>query len=160
LVALLDSYATQSAADWREADEADLYAQFIRHLGVSAAALADDAEEFRRLEGDGRLAFVLERLMAAEERYARLGAARLRRLFEVFETHTRAARAYEPGPFEGRVALFAASEGGGDAAAGWSALAAGGLDLRLVPGDHYTLLERPNIEVLADELRALLRDAG
>jgi thioesterase domain-containing protein len=161
LVALLDSYATQSVAvddDGADDAEADLYAQFIQHLGLSVSALAGYAEEFRRLAGDERLAFVLERIMAAEDRYARLGAARMRRLFEVFETHTRAARAYRPGPFDGRVALFAASEGGGEAAAaGWSALAAGGLDFRLMPGDHYTLLERPNVEVLAGELGARLQ---
>jgi thioesterase domain-containing protein len=86
----------------------------------------------------------------------------VRHLFRVFEIHTRAAQRYAPKPYAGRVALFRA----GDAASGhqksteiWSAAVGGGLDFHLVPGNHYTILQRPNVEVLASQLRAHLDKA-
>ena len=42
---------------------------------------------------------------------------------------------------------------------GWSAVAAGGVDVRLVPGSHLTMLSEPHIRELADELRSIIREA-
>jgi thioesterase domain-containing protein len=39
---------------------------------------------------------------------------------------------------------------------GWSEWAAGGVDVHVVPGNHATMVYKPHVEVLAEELRACL----
>nr|VFJ93686.1 MAG: hypothetical protein BECKLFY1418B_GA0070995_10493 [Candidatus Kentron sp. LFY] len=39
---------------------------------------------------------------------------------------------------------------------GWGRYAAGPVDLHEVPGDHYTMMSHPNVEVLAERLRGRL----
>jgi thioesterase domain-containing protein len=65
--------------------------------------------------------------------------------------------AYKPKPYEGRVVLFRAThapkEGTyGPHDLGWSTLTAGGLDIIMIPGDHHSMLQEPNIAVLAEEM--------
>ena len=74
----------------------------------------------------------------------------------------RALAAHRPQPYPGRVVFFEAADqpialhlG---SCLGWAELAGGGLDLRVVPGDHSTLLQQPNAAVLAATLAALLAD--
>jgi amino acid adenylation domain-containing protein len=163
-VVLLDSYPSQAGESATQVGRNDLFIPFIQHLGLPVGNFFADAGEFRRLAEDARLAYVLERIMAAEEVYAQLGLKRMRRLFEVFEIHTRAARAYEPAPYDGRVELFFAADGDAcarrAALAVWSGVAVDASNFRLVPGDHYSILERPNVAALAGELRARLQEVG
>jgi thioesterase domain-containing protein len=65
--------------------------------------------------------------------------------------------AYKPKPYEGRVVLFRAThapkEGSyGPPDLGWGTLTAGGLDIIMIPGDHHSMLQEPNIAVLAEEM--------
>ena len=73
----------------------------------------------------------------------------------------RAIRTYTPKAYPGRVVLLVASERvkewAGDPDFGWSALAGGGLDVRVVAGSHDTMFHEVNIPVLARELEDLLR---
>ncbi len=54
-----------------------------------------------------------------------------------------------------RVTLFRAIENLGfiDHDLGWSELAPGGLEIHDVPGDSFSMLEEPHIQVLAEKLR-------
>jgi thioesterase domain-containing protein len=36
---------------------------------------------------------------------------------------------------------------------GWRKLATGGIDLHLVPGDHFSMMREPHVSVLAEQLR-------
>jgi aspartate racemase len=42
---------------------------------------------------------------------------------------------------------------------GWGRLAAEGLDIRLVPGNHLGMLQEPHVRVLAEQLRACMNKA-
>ena len=42
---------------------------------------------------------------------------------------------------------------------GWGGLAAGGLDVRVVPGNHLAMLQKPHVRILAEELRDCLHKA-
>ncbi|WP_199733803.1 MULTISPECIES: hypothetical protein [Corallococcus] len=42
---------------------------------------------------------------------------------------------------------------------GWAAYAPGGLDMHTVPGDHYSFLKPPHLQVLAARLRDALAKA-
>jgi thioesterase domain-containing protein/acyl carrier protein len=74
----------------------------------------------------------------------------------LLETHYQAMREYHPKPYPGRVTLFRARTRplfrlhGNDL--GWRKLAAGSLDVITVPGNHESMLEEPNVSVLAQSL--------
>ncbi|MDP8963997.1 MAG: thioesterase domain-containing protein, partial [Cyanobacteriota bacterium] len=72
-----------------------------------------------------------------------------------------AANNYVPHPYPGKVVLFRAMDRSGfeaysDAQWGWGSLAAGGLEVHHVPGDHIGILKEPHVQVLATNLRACL----
>ncbi|NPC85505.1 hypothetical protein HPC49_45845 [Pyxidicoccus fallax] len=62
---------------------------------------------------------------------------------------------------EGSLVLLRAAEGPADAGEdlGWSGLARSGVEARVVPGDHYSLVAVPHVERLAEVLRELLARA-
>ncbi|MEP6707581.1 MAG: amino acid adenylation domain-containing protein, partial [Pyrinomonadaceae bacterium] len=72
-----------------------------------------------------------------------------------------AAREYVPKVYPGRVTLFWASEDlntGHDAVDGWEVLAAGGVEIRELPGTHLNIIKEPFVEHLAREISACLAD--
>ncbi len=76
----------------------------------------------------------------------------------------RALRQYQPRIYPGRLTLFRArmqplfSSHNPDK--GWGQLAAGGLEIRVVPSNHLGMLQEPHVRVVAEQLRACLNDAG
>ncbi len=80
----------------------------------------------------------------------------------IWDVQRAAARAYQPRPYPGRIVFFQARErplaGRLASLRGWTRLAGGGLDVRLLPGDHATILLPRNGEAVAKELRAILAD--
>jgi thioesterase domain-containing protein len=91
-------------------------------------------------------------------------------VFGLSERHRRVARAqyqalkaYTPRVYPGKITLFRArmqplfSSHAPDK--GWRRLAAGGLDIKVIPGNHLGMLQEPHVEVLAGQLRACLDQA-
>ncbi|MBI3848234.1 MAG: AMP-binding protein, partial [Planctomycetes bacterium] len=89
------------------------------------------------------------------------------RLTQVYRAHLRAAYGSWVGPCRGPIVLFRASEPSGgaptesetDPTLGWAALTTERVDVRFVPGTHESLLEPPNVSVLANELTRCLDEA-
>ena len=90
--------------------------------------------------------------------------------FQFSEQHRKVARAqywalkeYTPRMYPGRLTLFRArmqpffSSHAPDK--GWGRLAAGGLDIRIVPGNHLGMLQEPHVKTLAENLKACLEKA-
>ena len=78
------------------------------------------------------------------------------RLVRLYGTHLRAATSYRLSPYVGRISLFLPERAHRDTAPAWTAVAAGGLDVTTVPGDHYTLLRTPQVEEVVRGLSSLL----
>ena len=82
---------------------------------------------------------------------------------KVAQAQHRAFREYKPRTYCGRLTLFRArmqplfSSHAPDN--GWGRLAAGGLDVRVVPGNHLAMLQEPHVRILAEELRDCLHKA-
>jgi amino acid adenylation domain-containing protein len=77
------------------------------------------------------------------------------------EVQSRASQAYTPKPYAGRLVLFRAMqreafEYANSYDMGWGPLAANGLDIFEVPGDHLGILKEPNVPVLAEKLQSYL----
>jgi amino acid adenylation domain-containing protein len=83
---------------------------------------------------------------------------------QTLANHCRALAAYRPGPYPGRVTLLRARTqalfGPHQFDLGWGRLAAGGVDVRVIPGDHDSIIVEPDVRSLAWELAAALAAAG
>ncbi|MBZ4423133.1 thioesterase domain-containing protein, partial [Myxococcus sp. RHSTA-1-4] len=89
-----------------------------------------------------------------------VGLPQVRTLFDVFASNLRAMKHYAPSPFAGRIVMLRATESPAEAPdRGWGALAAQGLVLHDVPGNHYSVLRAPHVQLLAERLAALLAEA-
>jgi amino acid adenylation domain-containing protein len=79
---------------------------------------------------------------------------------KVAHAQHRAMRNYRPKVYPGQLTLFRArmqplfSSHKPDK--GWGRLAAGGIEIRVVPGNHLGMLQEPHVKILAKELRACL----
>jgi thioesterase domain-containing protein/acyl carrier protein len=93
-----------------------------------------------------------------------LDLVQAQRLLQVFRGHILAANDYHPQSYPGNVDLFLAE--GGIAAdslesiAGWQQLATQGVTVHWIPGDHHTMVTKPNVLVLAEKLQLCLEKLG
>jgi thioesterase domain-containing protein len=105
------------------------------------------------------------RLEPQSSRLRQLGelASYSERHLAIARAQSRALRSYKPQPYSGRLTLFRARMqpffSCHDPDKGWNRLAAGGLDIRSVPGNHLAMLQEPHVKAFADELRACLDKA-
>ena len=74
------------------------------------------------------------------------------RNFHIIDTYDKAVKAYRPKPYKGKLTVIKAERSWGPNEMGWSALAQGGLEVQLVPGDHFSVILEPQVAVLAQRL--------
>jgi thioesterase domain-containing protein/SAM-dependent methyltransferase len=81
-------------------------------------------------------------------------------MFRMFMLHVSETLRYRPKAYAGRVTLFKCTPLGGlnakDPTCGWGLLAAGGVDVHEMPGEHLTMLRHPHVRVFAERLRDVL----
>ncbi len=159
LVAMFDTYAP-AALDLPGPGTEDDVGDMVTLLGSEVAL---DEALLRRLEGDARLAYLLDAAKAAGIIPPGYRPAEARRLIDVFAAVSRAAGAYRPAPCDAPVILFTAQEetagavrDPGEESHGWSGLARGGLEIQTVAGSHVQMLHRPLVADIAARLRAML----
>ena len=84
-----------------------------------------------------------------------------RALKDVREACAEAARRYDAQPYSGKVTLFQAQERSlsspKDPVASWKAIALGGIEVHEVPGGHGSIVDDPQVKVLARELKDCLQ---
>ena len=80
-----------------------------------------------------------------------------------YRINMKIVRAYQPQPYPGSITFFRAQGQLPDlppyAEQRWTRLAVGGLAVYEVPGDHYSLLVSPHVQVLARRLQECLQRA-
>lgn len=85
-----------------------------------------------------------------------------RRLQVYFNNHL-ASRDYKPKIYQDPVVNYMPSEEIGrnnrDSISGWKKFFAGGMEIHKVPGDHYTMLDEPNVRTLAEKLNDCIERA-
>lgn len=134
---------------------------------VGLVALVDSAmpgrwagmlEDLRALKERGRL--VQERVYAIA--LPALRVPQLRMLKGVAESHRWALWNYRARPLEGRILLINPRDDrhARRSERGWRALAAGGTEVALVPGNHGDLVKEPGVALLAERINAQLASAG
>jgi thioesterase domain-containing protein len=161
LLALIDSSVRQAAAP-DEAEVSRIALHFAWDLFRTAGMELQPPENLSELGPEALLEALLEQGRVAGLIAPGAEAHEFRALFRVFESNLRASFHYRPKPYTGTVTLLRASEPplaeGEDADHGWSALAAR-VERHELSGDHYTLLQRPHVQKLAERLKECLARA-
>jgi thioesterase domain-containing protein/acyl carrier protein len=157
LLAFLDSRVPTADAELADEDfEAQLLFDVVRYFGLSL----DPREFLTRFPKDELLSRVLEQAKSAGLVPPEIQASQAQPFLELCNADFRATRNYRVHRYPGRITLFKASQElsgtSSDPALGWDEWAAGGVDVQIVPGNHATMVYKPNVEVLAEKLRASL----
>ncbi len=162
LLALIDTLPPETAT--APATDEELVASFAQDMArLLGSEVGISPEALRSLPEPEKLAHVVRLGHTAGLLPADFGLARIEPLFATFAANLQASRAYAPEPYTGRLTLWVSEATAASHAAAldaWSRLVPAGLDRTLLPGDHYSLLRRPEVERLARELAAILTGPG
>jgi thioesterase domain-containing protein len=128
-------------------------------------------EEFKQLDLEARLEFVLDQLRVAQPPGGNTKLEQSRRALKLYQYHGRAIQNYQPRVYPGRITLFRSSEvdtnsvayqyeknhpSFNDPVLGWSSLSQEPIDVYHVPGSHTKIVVEPHVRVLAQHLRACI----
>jgi thioesterase domain-containing protein len=153
---LVDAAVPGTGGEPKDADDAVLASWFARDLGgLTGIDLEVAASDLRGKSGEEQAALLLSRAQAAHVLPRDLGTGDLLAHLAVFKRNYTALLGYTPGAYAGTVHLLAAAEGEGDLAEPWRQAAAR-VEVEAVPGNHYTMVRPPEVDVLAERLRAQL----
>ena len=161
-LALLDISALDLVApeDLQEQEDEAFLMNYLAGLVAEDNFRSLNLERIRQLTLDEQLNFVIEQAKYVNRLPPDFGLAQARRMLQVFKSHGQAINSYRLQPYLGRVTLFLTSEGevacSQNPTLGWGELAAQGVEIHWVPGDHKTLIHEPHVKVLAEQLRTCL----
>jgi thioesterase domain-containing protein len=86
-----------------------------------------------------------------------------RHYLKMNKTQMHAWQEYSPRPYGGKIILFRSEEMAANASPGsdlgWGDLAAGGVDVIEVPGDHMSMMRPPQVKTLAYLIKASVEQA-
>jgi amino acid adenylation domain-containing protein len=163
LLALIDSRAPDAFEPAEDEDGPQLIAAFAADIGLPLESFNLSPERLAQLEPAERLAYVLDEAKAANLVPPDFGLAQAERLYEVFKSNVRAVREYVPRVSPGRATLFKSSEqlarSNVDSTMGWDKFFEGGVSVHTAPGNHYTVMSEPGVQILAAQLTASLNRA-
>ena len=171
LLALIDSEAPskgQGKLSWFT-----LLAILALDLGLANEKLVALLHEIRNLPPPAQLRRVWAETRRAGVIPAEMTLLEFRRLFDTFKASSEMMHRYEAGEYAGRVTLIRAEQsleedpsfvrfddwyetGVDDPAHGWAQLAAEGVDVHVVPGNHFSVMREPFVEALAERLRGCI----
>ncbi|NEP09078.1 MAG: amino acid adenylation domain-containing protein [Symploca sp. SIO2C1] len=118
-------------------------------------------EQLQQLMPEERLGYVLKQAKMFDLLPEEVRVEDLENLFEVFQATAIASYNYEARPYPGNIVLFNASQQpidlGGDRTLGWGDFVAGEIEIHEIPGEHFSIIREPQVQVLAEKLM-LCRD--
>jgi amino acid adenylation domain-containing protein len=159
LLALLDSPAPlprNKSTDVYDYDNAKFLVNLATDMAHSAGKnLPMSYDHLWQLEPDEQLNYVLEQAQMANLMPPDVGLQQLRRLLQVFKSNVQAMLSYVPQVYPNRMLLFKASDSSelNHPTLGWDELSSEALEIITVPGDHYTMLGLPHIQILKERLK-------
>ncbi|MFN8459769.1 MAG: thioesterase domain-containing protein, partial [Anaerolineae bacterium] len=161
LLALLDP-PRPSAPTGGQANGTAMLVNFGQDFGLTLDASTISSDHFQQLKPDQQLGYILAQAKSANLVAADVDLDQLRRHLQVFMANQQARSSFTPQTYPGRVILLQAAERPNseeEPTLGWDKFATGGVEIYTVPGDHYTLLKEPHVQVLARYLKTCLEAA-
>ncbi|MFP4437568.1 MAG: type I polyketide synthase [Chloroflexaceae bacterium] len=117
------------------------------------------AHELRTIPAEEQIAYLLQRVENGHARGFTL--PQLEQLLRVIKANREALLNYAPQPYPGRIIFFRAQETGSNALPVrpehfWLDLAAAGIEINPVPGNHFTMNQQPHVQQIAVHLERSL----
>ncbi|MET0399319.1 MAG: non-ribosomal peptide synthase/polyketide synthase [Longimicrobiaceae bacterium] len=157
-VVLVDTSMPGTGPAGPEGDAA-LLAGFARHLEIPLERIALSHDELLALAPAERLRRAWEAARDAGVVPSDVDLAHFRPLWEVYRANAGASREYGWGTCAADLLLLRAAErAAGEAGeiGEWARLTSGSMDVRIVPGDHFSMMREPYVRVVAAELAEFL----
>ncbi|MBW4647611.1 MAG: amino acid adenylation domain-containing protein [Kastovskya adunca ATA6-11-RM4] len=133
---------------WRNAFGFPLFRRVFQRMGINRS--------WQSLWGRA----ALSSLIPQSQKRQILRERSIRPLFPVFQANSQATLSYVPQIYQGKITLLRAttqvSGTDGDPTLGWSQLTMKEVDVHLVAGNHLTILKKPHVQVLGEQLRRCL----
>ncbi|XGW00925.1 MAG: amino acid adenylation domain-containing protein (plasmid) [Leptolyngbya sp. BL-A-14] len=109
----------------------------------------------------GRIERIAIASLLPQEVQARvLNELTVRPMLQVFYANSQAVHRYVPQSYPGRITLFRTSapsvEGTPDLTLGWQQLTGLKVEIHQIPGNHFTMLRKPQVELLAQQLKVCI----
>jgi|GEM_PF-937530 len=160
LLALLDSRAPAPPPEISEIDELLLMHSFAQDLGLDLKSIRFSESELERLGPDEQLTYLFACARASNILPPDLELDQLQRLYELFKINRGAMLGYMPQSKLDRITLLRTEEystpNGQMGAAGWKSFATEGVEVHVVPGNHFNMVREPFVKALASQLKACL----
>lgn len=156
---LLDAVAPASERiPFGEDDDTTLLANFAWHYHLSLDTRSPSTDDFSRLANSNQLGLLLEQAKLNKVMPPDFDLTHFRQLLHVYKSNVRAMRNYVPVVVPVPLLILRAEhdemETSADPTLGWSGLSTQVIEVYQVPGDHFTLLQEPNVAVVAARLSA------
>ena len=162
LLVLIDARAPDHQGEPTEEDDVAAMVNFSQHLGLPLDHIHISLDHFLSLGPDERLAYVMEEARGAGLVPAAITLSQVRRLFEVFKANGMAMNNYTPEMARCRIALLKSSESANDLsqgpAWGWAELTENVIEVTEVPGNHFTMIREPYVQLMAERLKSSIHE--
>lgn len=147
MLALLDTHLSLAEFEKLKLDDESIIRWIAPHLEIPV-------EELKKLPLDGQWERIAQEADLADEGF---GVVEIRRLAQVCRAHLAAMSRYSPQPYSGRTILFQAKAGLGRLDPRWKSFCPH-LSVEHVPGNHYSMLRRPDVDVLAERIGRYMKE--
>jgi thioesterase domain-containing protein/aryl carrier-like protein len=160
MLVVLDGWARSPSIGPTEENLTALLEGLSQHLGFSLKNINLPLDHLLAIAPEEQVNYVLEQAIAYKLLPPDLGDARIDRYLQVYKHNLRALQTYVPRAYSGNVILFKASEQFAatqkNPEMGWGDLVQR-LVIHVVPGDHYSMLREPHVQILAENLQTRLQ---
>jgi amino acid adenylation domain-containing protein len=158
LLALIDSYAPANDHDLsRLENDSEIIGMFLRDFrGRIGKEMTESYDDLNGKDIDWLLQYLLSEAKSLGVLPPDAGLEDIRRLLNVFKANMHALKSYRPKAYSDRITLFRAETSSrnllADNTSGWEDLTDNPIEVHLIPGSHYTMVLRPNVQILAEKL--------
>jgi thioesterase domain-containing protein len=158
LLAMVDTPGIEKMPLVKLETDADILAYLLKVLGNISVSV----DEVQQLEPDEQLQYFLEEQGKFESPVISPDweMTQIRHFINLFKVSTQAMLNYKPRVYPGKIIFFHAKEAhpmfAKNPEQNWVDLAADGLEVIDVPGNHITMNALPHVQIIADRLTAAL----
>nr|WP_306415012.1 MULTISPECIES: non-ribosomal peptide synthetase [unclassified Calothrix] len=159
---LLDSLApveSNKTTEIYEYDDSKLLANFAEDMaGLTGKNLSVFDDDLQQLDINEQLNHFLEQAKITNFLPPDIGKQQLHYLVQVFKSNIQAMLNYVPQVYPHRIILFRSSSIGelNNPTLGWDELSSQPVEIISAPGEHYTMLSLPHVQLLKEQLKLYL----
>jgi thioesterase domain-containing protein len=161
MLAMIDSPAPFNSKQTIEIDDVKILVDFAIDMAHSAGKnLSGSVEQLQGLTLDEQLNYFLEQARIVNLVPLDFELEQLRCLLKIFQNNVLALQSYVPQVYPNQIVYLQASDEVSNdlhnPILSWNELSREPIEIITIPGNHYTIITKPNIQLLAEHLNAFV----